>query len=356
MYGAPYARGGAVPTLPGGAGYGAIPPSMGKGWGKGAIPPTLPASAQQDRGVPGADVGQRVQRVEQDKNDDFKRWHNVRHLIAYIFTLTAFVILAPPTIISIQLGMDVDASFWIGKWGLLAIFVPIFLIGQHLYHLWMLSVPSQRRRYLFIIVPVVPAVLFMVIGGTYMSTARHMYGQLKSNDCSLSGPMPAKQWIQMAYEQAHDAYDQCHARLLSENGGLPLRRHPTLQSCAEWKDLLSNRDGVVPWKGYKVSPGTLRQHNPNNKARWQYLADIEATHMCGGFCKPGPSVFVSYSEVGHQGGSCHQFVAFRFLAIQHWGLVIFAIGFLTLVLSIPAYVFSRGFLTSMGYKSAVTTM
>jgi hypothetical protein len=39
---------------------------------------------------------------------------------------------------------------------------------------------------------------------------------------------------------------------------------------------------------------------------------------------------------------------------MHWGLVVFAVGLIVLVLSIPSYVFSRAFLTNMGYKSAVT--
>lgn len=298
-----------------------------------------------------ADMGRRVQ---QKGGEDFSKWHNVRHFIAYMFTLTAFTILAPPTIISIQLGLDVDASFWIGRWGLMAIAVPIFLFGQHFYHLWMLGDKTRRRRYIFIIVPVLPAVLFMVIGGLYMSSARHLYGQLKSGDCSSNGPIPAKFWMQSAYDEAHSAYDQCITRLTAENQGQPLRRHPNLQSCSEWDDLMHDRQGVVPWKGYKVSPGTLRQHNPSHTHRWQYLADVEANHLCGGFCTQGPALFVSFAHTGRQGGSCAQFVAFRFLSVAHWGMVIFSIGLMVVVLSIPAYIFSRGFLTNMGYKSAVT--
>lgn len=287
-------------------------------------------------------------------NDEDRKWHNVRHFIAYLFTLTLFTVLAAPTILSIQLGMDVDAAYWIGRWGLIAIFVPIFLLGQHFYHLWMLGQKNRRRRYIFIVVPIIPAVLFMIIGGTYMSFSRHLYGQLKSEDCSSSSPTPAKFWIQEAYNEAHDAYDKCRARLVTENFGQPLRRNINLQSCQEWEQLQENPEGVKPWKGYKISPGTMRQHNPNNEHRWQYLADIEATHVCGGFCEQGPALFASYEQTGRHGGSCAQFVAFRFLAIQHWGVVVFMIGALCLILCIPAYICSRTFLTSMGYKSAVT--
>jgi len=314
----------------------------------GPKPPSSAASTSDK-----SEVVRRVERKEKD-DDQHKKWHNVRQFVAYVFTLAAFTVLAAPTIISIQLGLDVDAAYWIGRWGLLAIFVPIFLLGQHFYHLWMLAHSSRRRRYIFVFTPVLPAVLFMIIGGTYMSFARHLYGQLKSSDCSGNSPTPAKFWMQEAYDEAHDAYKQCVARLEKENFGEPLRRHPNLQSCQEWETLLENGGGVVPWKGYKISAGTLRQHNPSNNHRWQYLADVEVNHLCGGFCTQGPALFVSYDEVGRVGGSCAQFVAFKFLSIQHWGLVVFAIGLITVCLAIPGYIYSRSFLTTLGYKSAVT--
>jgi len=316
----------------------------------GAMP--LPGTEKErDMMVPEAGYGD-LNKTDPCSDEDHKKWHNIRQFTAYMFTLTAFTVLAAPTIISIQLGLDVDASYWIGRWGLIALFVPVFLLGQHFYHLWMINNRRERRRYIFFLVPVLPAALFMIIGGTYMSFARNLYGQLKADDCSPSGPTPAKFWMQDAYEEARGAYDQCLTRLRNDNMGAPLRRHPNLQSCTEWTDLFDTQNKrLMPWKGYKVS-GTLRQFNPSNIHRWQYLANVEINHICGGFCKPGPSLFVSYDHTGRQGGSCSQFVAFRFLSIMHWGTVVFTIGLLIVILSIPTYVMSRGFLNSMGYKSA----
>jgi len=288
------------------------------------------------------------------EQEDYKKWHNLRNFMAYMFTMVLFVLLSAPTIISIHLGMDNDSAFWIGRWGLVSLAVPVFLFGQHFYHLWMLQDRTRRRRYIFVIAPVVPAVLFMIIGGTYMSMARHLYGQLMSSDCNPTGTLPAKYWMQEAYEEAGAAYKQCVTRMEEENMGQELRRHPTLQSCEEWSKLMSQQQGVVPWKGYKVTPGTLRQHNPSNDHRWQYLANVELNHLCGGFCKPGPPLFASYDLTGRMGGACSQFVAFRFLSIMHWAIVIFSIGLTIVVLSIPTYLYMRPFLTNMGYKSAVT--
>lgn len=291
---------------------------------------------------------------KQAEPDDTKRWHNVRTWIAYMFTTVCSIIFAAPTIISLQLGTDVDAAFWIGQWGLLALAVPIFLVGQHFYHLWMLGARNRRRRYIFVIVPVVPSVLFMIIGGTYMSMGRHLYGQLGSSDCTSNGPLAAKFWMQEAYEEAHAAYKQCLTRLQTENLGYPVRRHPNLQSCDEWPQLLEGQKTLTPWKGYEVSPGTLRAHQPSNSHRWQYLANVEINHLCGGFCKEGPSLFASYDMTGRHGGACFQFVAFRFLSITHWGIVLFSIGLTVLVLAIPIYLSSRSMLNNVGYKSALT--
>jgi len=318
---------------------------------KPAMQPSLLARALPgvDTNAPLAATTPLLKRVEQD---DFTKWHNLRSFIAYMFTFISFVVLAPATIVSIQLGMDVDASFWIGRWGLLAIAVPIFLLGQHFYHTWMLEHAVRRRRYIFIVVPVLPAVLFMIIGGVYMSSAKHLYGQLKANDCDSTSSLPGKMYMQEAYEEARGAYGQCLLRLKKENMGKPLRNHPVLQSCDEWGDLLSGVEGVVPFKGYKVD-GALRQHSTPNDARWQYLANTELNHLCGGFCKQGPPLFASYDLTGRSGGSCSQFVAFRFLAIWHWATVVFAIGTMVLALSIPTYLSMRPMLTNMGYKSGL---
>jgi len=341
-----------------------MPPSMGKGWGKGSLPPSgwVPPTIPQYQAEEAGEASLSEPREEPprvSKTESAQKQTRVRRFLAYMFTISNFVLMSAPTIISIKLGMDVDASFWIGRYGLLAVAVPIFIIVQHLYHLMMIDHTPSRRRYIFLVVPVVPAVLFMVIGGIYMSESRYLYGQLRSDDCAVNSAMPEKFAMENAYVQAREAYDQCRARLLKQNMGQPLRRHPNLQSCSEWDELLEgSTKGVQPWKGQGISSYsdqlTLRRHNPGHEHRWQYLADVELNHMCGGFCEAGPTLFVSYASTGRQGTSCSQVVAFKFLAIWHWATVVFAIGLVTLVLCIPTYVWSRSYLAALGYKSAVT--
>jgi len=284
----------------------------------------------------------------------------IRTMLANGFTLGCMLAFAAPTLITFQLGMDVDATYWIGRWGLLAVGIPIFILIQHAYHLWMIGHKNRMRRYIFIVVPVVPAVFYMVLGLTYFSVARHMYGQLKSADCDANASNtfgPAKALLQASYEEARTAYGQCLTRMQEENLGTPLQRHVTLQQCQEWDQMVYDEPvAVTPFKGYKTSKGKIRvpAHSTLQEKRWQYLANVELTHLCGGFCTPGQPLFANYDSTGRYGGSCSQFVAHRMLTIMHWGQVIFTIGTAILVLSIVIYLNSRTLLTNIGYKSGIT--
>merc|ERR1719502_1271193 len=117
----------------------------------------------------------------------------------------------------------------------------------------MLQKKQRRRRYIFLVVPVLPAVFFMVVGGTYMSYARHLYGQMRSTDCTVSAEPADKFWLQEAYTQARAAHRRCLSRMKEDNLGAPLRHHPTLQSCEEWSELVEGQQTLVPWQGYRLA-------------------------------------------------------------------------------------------------------
>jgi len=315
-------------------------------------PVTLPMPQVEPPALP---VQQLKERAPENKKDKVVEkpvsLFQLQHFAAYMFTLLCFVIFSAPTIICLQLAQDHDVAYWIGKWGNLAWLVPLFLVGQHLYHTWMITKTERRRRYLFIIVPVVPCILFMFIGGTYMSFSSFLYGQLKSESCSNSDFLAAKYRLQRAYDEARTAWDQCVTRQRAQNGGMPLRRIPLLQACEEWEDMTREDKTPLPWKGHDIPAGDIRPHNPDNNLRWQYLANAELNHVCGGFCESGPSLWVSYRDTGHQGGPCSKYIAFRFLSVQHSATIVFATALTIFVLAFPVYFSARSHLAKMGYLS-----
>ncbi|CAK0869629.1 unnamed protein product [Prorocentrum cordatum] len=105
----------------------------------------------------------------------------------------------------------------------------------------------------------------------------------------------------------------------------PRSPHPTLQQCTQWRtadDSLVLGEDLVTWRGY-VDEQTVAEwflgslgfdlvsknywaDRPQREhtyywREWDYLAQVEANHFCGGFCEPGPSLFVDYDLSGRQG-------------------------------------------------------
>lgn len=300
----------------------------------------------QARQVPPA-VGRDEPGVTDVKKD------GTRQLLAYMFTLVAFVIFSGPIVVSITLATDNDVAYWIGTYGYFAILVPVFLFGQHVYHLWMLR-NHRLTRYVFLLTPLLPAALFMFIGGTYMSRGKYLYGQLKSDDCHASSSVPEKHWLQVAYEEARDGWEKCVERKKLDNRGVPLRRIPTLQSCSEWDAMVDNVTTIVPWKGYRLASNSMRVRDPSNLPRWQYLANSEINHMCSGFCEGGPALWTISQKLGSEGSGCAEIVAFRFVSVMQYGLMVFTIGAIVFLLTFPIYFSAKSFLAGLGYSSSTT--
>merc|ERR1719277_194249 len=95
-------------------------------------------------------------------------------------------------------------------------------------------VKGKAKKSLLYFVVIATSACLMITGGTCMSKSRYLYGQLKSEDCSGTGGMTDKFFLQEAYVQAHKLYDDCYARLFKANGNMPLPRRPILQNCEEW--------------------------------------------------------------------------------------------------------------------------
>lgn len=258
--------------------------------------------------------------------------------VAYFATLVQLCLSAAPMILSVQLGFDPDVEYWIGRIGRWALVVPVYTMLLHVVHVWQITHGRQNRS-VFIFM-VIPMVLLCFTGYWYMSPSANIQAQLFSEDCTGRW-LPGKLRLQQAYEEAHAVYLACTQRILGENGTASSFRQPTLQSCEEWAshaNATDHRGGTVP---QGMSEGRMLDFN--------YLAYIEANHVCGGFCHPGPALWNAYGELGRAGGKCAPLVAGKFSVVRGRAELVFWVGFSNVVIFIIGYLHSRPLLARLGY-------
>lgn len=304
--------------------------------------------------------------------------------LVYSYFFAIFCLFAPPTILCLQFGVDADVVFWIGRWSLLALLVPIFIFVMFIVHLLMIARGTPHKR-IFLWTVAVPAVFFCVMGGIFMNRGNYLYGQLKSNDCSGGGFLPEKMNLQTAYDEAQAIYGACVNRLYNDNRRQSLPFRPTLWGCEEWGSWQTGQDG--PSNGRQVgdygsdmnSERSEEDRSQTRRRRYTsgddsavdfraarqtpeaesddgavqrqmgYLASVESDHVCGGWCKPGPMLWTSYSEVGRAGGKCSSYVAQKFLIVSHQGTVILFVELLTVILAAVYYMQSSKTFSELGY-------
>lgn len=308
--------------------------------------------------------------------------------LVYSYFFAVSCLFAPPTILCLQFGMDSDVVFWIGRWSLLALLVPIFIVVMFSVHIFMVSRGTPRRR-IFLWTVAVPAIFFCIMGGLFMNRGTYLYGQLKSNDCSGGGFLPEKVDLQTAYNEAHAIYGACINRLYNDNGQQTLPFRPTLWGCEEWGTWQMGQEGhdeperdrsdrsgreSTPsedssgdrnrgdrrregdidrdFRGGRRAARGVPEVNDDHLVQRQmgYLASVESNHVCGGWCEPGPMLWTSYSEVGRGGGKCTPYVAHKFLSVSHQGFVILCLELLTVVVAAVYYLQSSKTLSELGYQ------
>jgi hypothetical protein len=294
--------------------------------------------------------------------------------LALGFTLAICCLFAAPTIIAWQLGGDPDVQFWIGSEGRYAAFAPVFFLMTYFFHLHCIGQGAPPRR-LFIFPILVPAMLFCMLGAYYVIHSGYLHDQLSASDCSGSGGfLREKKNLQAAYSQALGMYNTCVERLVNENGGNALPFQPTLQSCAEWELVNKAPEQTpkaytepkeeaehLPWHAYPIGKDATTvvddenesmkrlEHDPEVIAQWSYLADVEATHVCGGFCRGGPALWNHFDTLGRLGGPCANFIGHKFEIVRYHGLLILWTNLACVLVSAWMYHTSRKVLAELGY-------
>lgn len=175
------------------------------------------------------------------------------------FTVGLFIAYAAPTVVAVQLGLDPDAAFWIGRAGLLALALPVLIVALHVLHAlrldWRLRAHS---KWLIMIGGVLPAVLLCFAGAIYSAQGNYLYVHLSSGDCTGFSGMKEKPALQAAYAEALEIYERCNARLVLDNGGVALPRRPLLSACQELMPVVPAAVEVVDPNGsmYYAVAGT----------------------------------------------------------------------------------------------------
>lgn len=247
-----------------------------------------------------------------------------RQSFAYIFTVAMLSIYSGPVILALQLGVDPDVAYWIGRYGQLAAFVPLWIVMMHMVVMSQFTGEEKKcHKRILMATAVLPSVLLAATGGLYMSSSRWWSLRLINEDCNAHGVSEGKAELQEAYEVALGMYKECRQNLLEANGGVELRWRPTLQSCQEWARLSPVDESAKAWKSYsrKVAKADESFHT-----QFEYLASVEANHVCGGFCQPGPMLWNDYDVIGKQGSRCAPMLGTKFQVIHRQGLQLLVIS------------------------------
>lgn len=239
-----------------------------------------------------------------------------RSAFAYMFTVVMLCLYTGPVVLSLQLGYDPDVSYWIGRYGRAAAFIPVFFVMMHMVIMAQFGGEEKKcKKSIFVWTAILPAILLAISGGIYMSSARYWWRSLTSEECGSSFTAE-KSELQFAYEEAHGMYQECRENMLAANGGVEPRWRPTLQSCTEWARLVPADEEAKAWQAYSRK---IQKADQSFHSEFEYLATVEANHVCGGFCSAGPMLWNDYDVIGKQGGRCAPMVGNKFKVIRRQG-------------------------------------
>mmetsp|Transcript_100893 Transcript_100893/g.260773 ORF Transcript_100893/g.260773 Transcript_100893/m.260773 type:complete len:313 (+) Transcript_100893:75-1013(+) len=244
-----------------------------------------------------------------------------RQSFAYLFTVALLCLYSAPVVLALQLGLDPDAAFFVGRYGQGAYAIPFWLLAMHVVILTRFADDRKCGQRTFVCAAVVPAILLASTGGLYMSSGHYWDAQIMSEDCSSFGS-PLKPRLEAAYQEALAMFSECEQRMVAGNGGrMPMWR-PTLQGCQEWSRIAPESAGS-PWRPYAAKAA---EANHQWEREFQYLASVEANHICGGFCTAGPMLWSDYDRVGRQGGKCAPMVGLKMRRVSHQGLMLLVVS------------------------------
>jgi len=258
--------------------------------------------------------------------------------VAYFCTLIQLALFAAPVMMCVQLANDTDVVYWIGSFGKWALLVPVYVLLLHLVHVTQITANKQNGVIFWLMF--LPMICLTITGSWYMVPAARIQAGLFSAECSGRG-LERKADLQKAYEQAFHVYNVCTERMRQEQGLEATFRHVTLPTCKEWfqNSVGSNHSVILPRSGY----------SQDRIQDFHYLASVEASHVCGGFCHSGPALWTGYGQHGRAGSMCAPLVAAKFRTIKRQAEIIFWVSLINCFILLIGYLVARPMLERLCY-------
>jgi len=191
-----------------------------------------------------------------------------RELFPGLLTLAVFATFVPAMITGVRLTMDASVRYWAGWKGAFVLLIPVILVVCHM-------VQAYYRKPVFFAVlagTVGPAMVAIAVGMIVKSGIEDISMRLTASDCTSYDD---KWELEEAYRRAELDYSQCIARLTANSTNdtvvEAIRRSTFLGDCDEFINDPMRR--------------TYQRH-------WNYLAGLETTEDCSGWCGEGQQAAV----------------------------------------------------------------
>jgi len=175
------------------------------------------------------------------------------------FTFICFVAFGPPTVQAVLLAEDPNVKYFIGRYGLVVLAVPVLLVICHLLHLR----AGRPRRVIVLVSTISPCILFIIVGNTHAVVAGDLASRLYSTDCTT---FDVKRELNKEWLAAESAYKECLGETAPHVG---LTVEDTLQ--------------LFRLHHCKEYPSNFTDHSN----AWAYLRDLEEHQACSGWCDTG---------------------------------------------------------------------
>lgn len=207
------------------------------------------------------------------KRDDFGDWcYARRFLFPGIFTLWLFAFFSPSVILCVDLGKDPTVQYYFGKAAMgIGVCIPVLVLICHIIHV----VAARPRFFPTVFSTVVPSVLTLVAGAMFQGKLDATASILYSTDCTT---YDIKLDMDNAYRSAAALWYSCLERVATSTNS-------TVEAAA---DLIVLED----CSEYTTATESIQSYS----RQWAYLATLEHTEECSGWCTPGQAALWTRSH------------------------------------------------------------